>query len=182
MALFPVRPVPEIPEPDSAEVKEVFAYFGLCAYYSQVLEQGITNLAVGLRLRGVASLSSRDVDELFGVMGKKTMGQLLSAVREHISVSPDLDSALVAALKDRNHIAHRYFVVHDIDFASIAGRSEMIAELRDITRRLQAADRKLEAITDELWESLGLTQEVVEQEFARMQDLARRKDEERLTD
>ena len=44
------------PEPEDTGQKEVYAFFGLCSYYAQVFKQGVVNLAVGLRVRGLTTL------------------------------------------------------------------------------------------------------------------------------
>lgn len=176
MTLFPDRQIPEIPEPQESDVKEVFAFFGLCVFNAQVLEQGLTNLAVGLRARGVSRLTNKDFDDLFDKIGRKTLGWLIGDVRRYINVSSELEDALAEALRDRNYVTHRFFVVHDIDFMSERGRMHMIDELRQITRRIQSVDREIESLTHSLWEQLGLTADIVQKELERMKAEAKRED------
>jgi hypothetical protein len=176
MTLFSNRELLEIPEPEGSDAKEVFAFFGLCSYYAQILEQGLVNLAVGLRIRSLTYLTTRDIDELFHEARRKTLGKLISDVRPHINVSTELENALAVALHDRNYITHQFFVVHDIDFASNRGRMKMLSELREVTRRLQAVDRELESVTHALWERLGLTAQIVQKELAKMEAEAIRLD------
>lgn len=52
-----IRSVPEIPTIDNWCEKESFAFFGLAAYYAQVLEEAALNLAVVLRLTEVNLIS-----------------------------------------------------------------------------------------------------------------------------
>jgi hypothetical protein len=168
MALFRDMEPREVPHPEGSDPKEVFAFFGLCSYCLQVLEQGLINLAVALRIRGLTRLTDRDFVVLFEEMGRKTLGQLIGDVRRQIDVSSDLEDTLRGALHDRNYIAHQFFAIHDIDFASDRGRTAMINELRQITKRIQAIDRQLESVTHPLFERLGLTAEMVQKELVKM--------------
>lgn len=34
------RPPPYVPEPEGTDMKEVYAFYGLCSYSAQVLERG----------------------------------------------------------------------------------------------------------------------------------------------
>lgn len=166
-----------IPEPEDTGRKEVYAFFGLCSYYAQVLEQGVVNLAVGLRARGLTDLTEVLISAAFDQADRKTLGQLLRDVRQHsVEVSSGTERALNDALGDRNYLFHRFFVEHDVDFGSSAGRRQMIDKLRAMTRRFQETDRCVDAIWIPLWQTLGLTQDVMEAEIERMRDEARRRD------
>jgi hypothetical protein len=177
MALFPEREQLKIPEAEGSEAKEVFAFFGLCSYSAQVLEQGLVNLAVALRVRGLTQLTGVNFDSLFHQMGKKTLGQLITDVRRQIQVSDELERAIEIALLDRNYLAHNFFVTHDIDFMSNSGRMKMIEELRQIAERVRNVDRDLELITHPLWERLGLTPEIIKAGLDKMKAEARQLDE-----
>jgi len=158
-----------IPEPEDFDAKEVFAFFGLCSYYCQILEQGLVNLAVALRIGGHSILAGLDIDSLFDDKRKKTLGQLINEVSRHITISEKLENSLISALSDRNYIAHSFFVAHDIGFSSEHGRKNMIKELREIIFRVQSIDNELEkTITNPLWQRFGITTEAIEKELAIM--------------
>jgi hypothetical protein len=157
-----------IPEPEGTDPKEVFAFFGLCAYYGQVLERGLVNLATILHARGLTRVTRQDVLDAFDREERKTMGTLIKDLKSKVTVPSSLEAKLKAAVSDRNYLAHRFFVVHDVDILSSPGRRDMIAELRDMATRFQWADSDLESITLPLWERLGLTQERLEEELASM--------------
>jgi hypothetical protein len=157
-----------IPEPEGSDAKEVFAFFGLCSYSAQVLERGLVNLAVGLRAQGLTRLTAEDFDSLFEKTGKKSLGQLITDIRPHLDITPELEKMIGEAVNDRNYIAHNFFVKHDIDFASDHGREKMIEELRQISARIRSVDREVESITHALWRRLGLTEEMFDKELAKM--------------
>jgi hypothetical protein len=162
------RPPVKVPEPEGSDAKEVYAFFGLCAYFAQVLERGLINLAVILNARGITSVTRRAVEDAFDRAEHRTLGQLIADVRRKVDVPPDLESALNRALDDRNFLMHRFFAVHDTDFASTAGRRAMIAELAELTRGFQQTDGGVESMTLPLWAKIGITKEVLEREFQRM--------------
>ncbi len=165
-----------IPEPEDTGQKEVYAFFGLCSYYAQVLEQGVVNLAVGLHARGLTQVVAADVSSAFDRSDRKTLGQLLHDVRRKVEMSAETESALQEALDDRNHLCHGFFVKHDVDFGSNPGRHEMIAELRAMTERFQVADRLVDAVWIPLWENLGLTDGIMQAELERMRAEADRRE------
>ena len=170
------RSRPQIPEPEDSGPKEVYAFFGLCSYCGQVLEQGLINFAVVLQARGATRVTRSDVEAAFNSNEGKTLGQLIKDVKRLTPVSAALEAALSTSLKDRNYLAHRFFATHDVDFASDAGRSDMIRELREVTRRFQEADGMVDAISLPLWAALGLTEEMVEKELARVRAEASKRD------
>jgi len=165
-----------IPEPESTDEKEVFAFFGLCSYCAQVLEGGLINLAVVLHSRGLTSVTWQEIEAAFERIERKTFGQLMNDVRRRVTVSAAIEAALEAALRDRNYLAHRFWATHDVDFGSNPGRKDMIEELRKVTARFQTADRLLEAITLPLWEDLGISQSMMESELAQMRAEAEQRD------
>jgi len=121
-------------------------------------------------------LTEKDVDALFERSQRKTLGQLLADLRQHVTLPSELEDSLREALADRNYLIHHFFVVHDIDFMSDVGRERMVAELRQIATRFQVLDRQLEPVTHSLFERLGITAQLVQAELARMKAEARARD------
>jgi hypothetical protein len=167
--------IPPIPEVEDCNAKEVYAFFGLCSYYAQVLEQSVVNLAVGLHVRRLTALTTLDVSDIFDRANQKTLGQLLQDIQQKVQIPDDAERSLLRALKDRNHLFHRFFVEHDIDHGSGAGRRKMIVELQKMLLHFQETDRLVDAIWIPLWGSLGLTQELMEAEIRQMHDEADRR-------
>ena len=97
-----------VPEPESDEEKEVYAFYGHAAYWANVLERGIQNLAVVLQLGGVAGATS-EVENLFDSVNAKTMGAALRLGRSLPGFPADLEAELAAALSVRNRRATSSF-------------------------------------------------------------------------
>ncbi len=77
--------MPEIPEIDNCRDKEPFAFFGLAAYYAQVLEEAALNLAVVLQLPEVDLISQELFESLYESFGRRTFGQLLRVARSSLT-------------------------------------------------------------------------------------------------
>ena len=158
-------PTPQIPTPDYDDPKEVFAFFGLAFYQAAVLEHGVLNLTVAVLGKKLSALSFADVANLYSNFDKHTFGQVLNALKSKMGVPADLEASLEKALKHRNHLAHRFFVNHDIDFMSDTGRRKMIDELILILQHLQVVESTMDEVCLEAWEKLGITKEWLEQQM-----------------
>ena len=169
-------PPPPIPDPEDAGGKKLFAFYGLCAFYASVMEHGLVNLAVGLQAKGLSVVTGDAVEAAFDLNLRKTLGTLIGDVKKHIPVPPELDSLLASALSERNYLIHRFFRTHDIGGLSAPGRRAMIEELRRMIVRFREADQAVEGIALPLWDTLGVTNEVREREYAAMMSEAEEAD------
>ena len=155
--------LPEIPEPDYDDPKEVYAFFGLTYYQAAVLEHGVLNLAVAMLAKNVSGITGGVVERLYESFDRKTFGQVITAAKAKFDIPADLESDLAVALKQRNYLAHRFFIVHDIDFMVPLGRKKMIDELIDILEHLQSVDTRMDKLWMKAWELFGITEEWIEQ-------------------
>ena len=155
---------PEIPEPDYNDPKEVYAFFGLAAYCAQLLEQGILNLLVGLRILGKKTPTWADVRRLYDEADRNTLGQLLGTVRELTPFDPQLEAELGTALKKRNYLIHHFFVEHSKNLLSETGKRKMIDELRGIIALFKKVDPQVDNLWLSIWRKYGFTEERIERE------------------
>lgn len=156
--------MPEIPQPDNDDPKEVYAFFGLTYYQAAVLEHGVLNLAVAMLAKNAPGITVGDVDKLYDSFDKKTFGPIIkAATKSKCKIPDDLEADLSVALDQRNYLAHRFFIVHDIDFMIPAGRRKMIDELIEILKHLQSVDKRMDKLWMTAWESFGITKENIEQ-------------------
>ena len=157
--------MPQIPEPNYDDPKEIYAFFGLTYYQAAVLEHGVLNLAVAMLAKNISGITVDDVDKLYESFDEKTFGHVINAAKAKFAVSSDLEADLAIALKERNSLAHRFFVVHDIDLMVPSGRREMIDELIEILEHLRLVDTRMDALWMTAWESFGITKEWIEQQM-----------------
>ena len=154
-----------IPEPNYDDPKEIYAFFGLTYYKAAVLEHGVLNLAVAMLAKHVPGVTVGDVDKLYESFEKNTFGQIVNAAKAKFAMPADLETDLALALKQRNYLAHRFFVVHDVDLMTTSGRRNMINELIEILKHVQSVDARMDPIWMTAWESFGITKEWVEQQM-----------------
>ena len=157
--------MPEIPEPDYDDPKEVYAFFGLAYYQATVLEHGVLNLAVAMLAKDVPGITVGNVDKLYESFDKHTFGEVIKAAKAKFDIPAALETDLVTALKQRNYLAHRYFIVHDIDFMISSGRRKMIDELIEILKHLKSVDMRMDGLWKTAWESFGITEEWIEEQM-----------------
>lgn len=159
---------PEVPDPDYDDPKEVYALFGLAYYSMQVLEQGLVNLGVALSVKEVPGARFKTVGEIYDAMDDKTFGQVLRATRDQTGIPPHFATDLEEALQKRNYLAHRFFVVHDLDIRSAEGRRRMVDELRDVVMFVKRLDKEMDKVWMRAWERLGVTQEWIDRQIERL--------------
>lgn len=116
---------PDVPPIENCCDKEPYAFFGLAAYYAQVLEHSALNLALVLRLPELNLVSKSLFDELYAELTRKTFGHLLKAAQAVAPISDADQRTLDEALELRNILTHHYFREHAEDFVSETGRGEM---------------------------------------------------------
>jgi len=158
----------DVPEREGDDAKEVFAFFGLAAYYAQVLEQELLLFASMLNLSGQTALTPAVVGELFARLEARTLGQLVREARQLTTIPLEVEVNLSRALRERNRLAHTFFAEHAQEFMSAGGRIRMIDELRAATEQFQAVDRAITALREPLSTRLGITKDVAQREFDRL--------------
>ena len=163
--LIRLGPLPEIPEPDYDDPKEVYAFFGLAYYQAAVLEHGVLNLAVAMLAKDVSGITVGDVDKLYESFDKHTFGEVVKAAKAKFDIPTALETDLMIALKQRNYLAHRYFIGHDIDFMAPSGRRKMIDELIEILKNLKSVDMRMDELWKAAWYSFGITEEWIEEQM-----------------
>lgn len=157
--------MPEIPKPNYEDPKEIYAFFGLAYYKTAVLEQGVLNLAVALLATETPGITIGEVDKLYESFNKRTFGQVISTARQRFDFPADLEADLEKALLQRNYLAHRFFVDHDIDLQFPGGRRQMIDDLVKVLRHLQSVDARMDDLWLSAWKSLGITKEWLEEKM-----------------
>jgi hypothetical protein len=156
---------PEVPEPEDLGPKELFAFFGLAAHWTQCLERAVIGLAVGLHIGDPKRTTRSMVDDLFERFEAQTLGRVLSAARALGALPSELDGSLKEALQTRNLLIHGFFWRHAEDFMTNAGRERMIRQLQSDMRALKAADRAAERASLTVWQRFGITREHLDKEF-----------------
>ncbi|QDT55651.1 hypothetical protein Pan44_36970 [Caulifigura coniformis] len=148
--------------PDYDNPKEVYAVFGLTFYWAQVLEQGVLNLAVALRVAGNGGFDWHSVAEFYSLLERKTFGNVLKLARQLTAIPNELDDELGIALDRRNYLAHQFFVERAPVFQEKQGRRQAVDDLLADMQLFKDVDRKFDPIWREAWNQLGVTEEHLE--------------------
>lgn len=144
---------------DAYQRREVFAHYGAAMFYAQVLEQGLVNALTFAQTATAPGSTQSTFDLNFDGNLGVTMGRLLRRIKPFLGDDTDLVEALTSALELRNRFAHTYWVEHDRNFFSFAGREAMMAESIEAQRTFQAVDTRLNPVMARYLQSVGLTQE-----------------------
>ena len=155
-------------DPDSEQVKDVFAHFGLAIFQAQALER---QLAITLATKygpGPTRISREQFDDILEGLFSRTLGQLVKELRKLANLSDDEVDQLQEALSKRNWLAHSYFWERAVEFLSESGRNVMIGELREAACSFETLDELFKSRTIEYGKSAGLTQQDLDRELERL--------------
>ena len=119
-------------DPLSWHIRETFAYYGRAMYIAQVFERGLAIALGTVYGPGPGKMTRSKLDALIESNFERTLGQLVRRLRDGTSVSHELESKLVDAVKKRNWLAHHYWWDRATAFLKEEGRNTMIRELDDI--------------------------------------------------
>jgi hypothetical protein len=139
-------------------VREVYAYFGLAVYRSQVLEHGIVNAMVILRLSQRNQFTKTDIDAFMDRQFENTLGKLIRTLRTEMTLPIELEDLLARALTMRNWLCHDYFRESAVEFLRPTGRDRMIEELKAAHDLLSKADKCLESAVQPIADQFGWTE------------------------
>ncbi len=157
---------------ENDQTKHVYACYGLAMYYGQVLEQGVQNILSyinGLTHLGALALGRRPID----LARKKTLGRLITIVREHVAIDGDADKLVRVALKKRNFLAHDFFA-RRIDLMSHpVGLRWMVVELLRSVHLFRMADFVFEPLARTLSSEAGLSEDDIRRIAERTKEDAR---------
>jgi|SRR5690554_5302095 len=161
--------------PDFDDPKEMYAFFGLAAYKANLLEVSFINWTAALKLGGVIDATQCDFNLIFEESEKKTLGQLLGLTKSLTDISEDFSVVLNKALKERNRLIHNFYREHAQNLIHLSGRKIIISELIQMIKIFEQADVLVTPVYLSLWEKLGLSEAMIEEELALMYQEVRSK-------
>jgi hypothetical protein len=152
-------------DPQSEQIREVYAFFGLATYLAQVLERG---LAMALAVFGEDKrMTAWDYDARLAENFQATFGTLVTKFAELSgSKYPKLADRLSKAVSDRNQLAHHYFWDRAIPLCSSDGRAQLIVELQRMGDEFESLDEELTNLTREWVQQRGWSVEALENHTA----------------
>ena len=155
-------------DPESEQVRDVYAYYGLAMYCAQCLEQAIFQHLIFFDHfpKAVANYTTaenwaEDFDRYEERELGQTMGKLIHRLKEVGQPTDAVELLLKDALKNRNWLAHGYFADRAVPFTLPNGRKDMIAELEVLQKRFQICTQELDAVSLPAARKLGLADEML---------------------
>jgi hypothetical protein len=135
----------------------------------QAFEYGISLLLFQFSRMGVVGLDPQKLSAVMENTDKKTAGQLIALLKQHLRVSEGISEALTAALAARNQLIHRV-LIDNIEMAlSPRERRGLVRRIRHLRSQVQKADRLLRPFTMGFSAALdGYRQEDTERQFRAM--------------
>lgn len=160
---------------EGEHVKETFAYFGRAYYLAGVLDSALALALLFIDfLPSVKAAHLRDRGQTFDRPAYEAAfdkfladqhAQTLGNLRKRLFASSLLDDALKVeideAKKKRDFIAHHYFRERAVEFATRAGRDQMIAELVEIARHLERVAQMIDVAIEIAQIDLGIEPEII---------------------
>ncbi len=152
--------------------KDVFAHFGLAAYYAQCFEMELKNIFM-LSIRANHHVLPPDFfDQCGATLDKQNLGTLVRDIRKVVSFDEGSASALDTALHNRNRLMHGFYERHTTDMLSHHGRISAIAELEAYTKSFKIADAVGRSVSGALCKVLGISEQLLETELEKMNQQA----------
>lgn len=140
-------------DPESEQVREVFAHYGRAMYAAQCLEQSIFQHLVFFDLfpKTIAAYTTPEnwAANFDGYEARElgqTMGKLIRRLQQVGQSTDAVERLLAQALKDRNWLAHGYFSDRAVEFTVLDGRLKMIGELETISDHFFSCANEIDAV------------------------------------
>lgn len=162
-------------DPESEQIREVYAHYGLAMYWAQCFEQSIfqhllffDHFPKARQTYTTPENWAEDFDRYEAQELGQTMGKLIRRLREVGQPTDSIESALAKVLKSRNWLAHGYFADRAVEFTDPDGRESMIQELDKLRDSFRACTDELDAISMPAARKFGLTDDVLAKVLAEM--------------
>lgn len=123
-------------------LEDVYAKFGEAAEAAQLLETELGNmlLAEAVNQHGLVKLRNKALaKKIIGEIDRRTLGQLISSLRQSAPPPGHLAEELSIALEERNRLNHSFYREHNFRRNSEDGRALMVADLQVIHDRILRA-------------------------------------------
>jgi len=160
----------EILDPESHQIREVYAHFGLAIYLAQCVEQAIILNLIFFDLYPTAVSSNQDnktwsdrFDKFEATEMKLTMGKLIKRLKNAGETTEAIELKLDEVVSNRNWLSHGYFNDRALDFTFEDGRTKMISELEVIQTLFREVDKMISEVTMPVARRYGLTEEMLDQ-------------------
>ena len=110
----------------------------------QSFEYSISYLLFLFARMGTHGLPVARAESILNDEEKKTAGQLVALLKQHLKVSPGIEEELASALKARNHVIHRFLIENIERMANPLEHDALVNEIRGLRRRVRSSMKQLD--------------------------------------
>lgn len=146
-------------DPESHQIREVYAQYGLVMYISQSIERLLPVLLVAV-YREPKPRTRSEFDSMLSQYERATFGALVRELRNAGAPTALLDD-LSNAVEKRNWLAHQYFWQRAGHFVTAPGKHHMLDELGQLREKFQTVSDQVSAMSAAHLLSKGLTMEYI---------------------
>lgn len=147
---------------ENEQEKEIYAQFGLCVYWFQVLEHQLINMILIRAKQNNLKLNSTDFDNLFYSYSDKSMGALKKKVFELYNLSKEDIDEINCIQTKRNYYVHNYFKNYSKDLFDINKRKKILDEFINTIEKIKVVNKKLEDLCVNPLINVGITQDILD--------------------
>lgn len=133
-----------------AALAPIFFEAGAALYDCQAFEYSIAYLLFLLSRTGVAGIDPTRCTAILDDEEKKTAGQLVHMLRNHLSVSEAVETGLTEALRGRNRLIHRYLIENVERMIDDGEREDIVKEIKALRSTLQRSQKLLDPLVQAL--------------------------------
>ena len=148
--------------------KEVYAYAGLALYKAQCLEVEVCNFLILHHIVSNRKITADERDAFINRAERQTLGRLLHEMRRVVNVDDDFEDMLANSLQKRNFFIHDYFRDRVAGFMCADSRDDLIKELQELASLFEQSDSRVQLLTNNARQALGLTDEHIRSVLADM--------------
>lgn len=115
-------------------------------------------MLLSLSVQGLIDFDVTSAVKIAEDVDKKTIGQIMSILKRHLTFSHEWENDLSEAIAARNSFVHRFLVDNLIRMATQEGRDSVTKDIRKIRRKVQTGNAVVQKIMDVLFERFNLTE------------------------
>jgi len=160
--------MPRNPDREEAQVREVYARYGLAVYLAQCVERQLALLLATRYGPDIEGMTPQQYNQLLDSLFQQTFGALMVTLRETVTLPVEAEARLRRVLERRNWLIHNYFWERAGHLLTPAGRAKMIAELEALADEFEAEHQRLLTISRNWAKEHGVTEERLQAELERL--------------
>lgn len=150
---------------DSKLIEPIVLQVGAAVQDSQRLELSLSYITTLLVDLNAGALSDPEFEWTMESLGKKTLGRLISAIREFMDLDNEATQVLKEALSSRNFIIHHFFQERSELFLTSDGRKNALSEVRTKRKAMIRAFEILDPVAQLLMKLKGIDTTAIQQKI-----------------